>query len=136
MVQKEWKTVSARIDEDELNALDIYCERKEITQNKAIREMINSELKEILHPETLSKSKGIPKVGKNEFSYDAESDTFDWNIDLGSENYTICEHMSPLFIQGLINSLVDAQKERDSVLKKRKGKVTFPEKITEFKVEK
>lgn len=131
----EWKTVSVKLNEELKGAVEQVCKQKGISPNKFLFELVDRETKHIRDPSVLPENSGIPKIGKNQFVFLPEKDTFLWQLDLGIQDKAIlCEDASPLYLNDMAKAIQEGLKAREEFNKKRSGKAVIPPKLLRCKV--
>lgn len=128
---KEWHTVSVRLNHEEKQALDIICERKGIKKNHLLRELVEQEIEPLLKPGTVPVGEGLPRIGEHQFKYNAEKDTFTWQLDQGIHGTAIlAENVEPNFLEKLQDAIARALSEEEATNKQLTGnKARIPKKL-------
>ena len=129
---KTWKTTSVRLNEEESNALRIYCEREGLTKNKLIRELVLKEIESILVTDALPEGHGIPILGEHIFKYNADKDNFTWQLDRGTQGVNVlCEDVTIKFLQHLNEQLTKSIECQKKIVG---DKPVTPNKMMKYKV--
>jgi len=136
MAQHRWKTVSVRLSEEEENALKLLCEKRETNKHAVIRGLLLKELSPILEPGRVPEGEGLPLIGEHTFKYNAEEDSFAWQLDLGVHGiHALAEHVPNAFLENLARALEKAIKQRQDIAQKTpRKKVRMPKSILKYKV--
>jgi hypothetical protein len=136
MATQTWKTVSVRLSEDVENALKFLCEKRGQKKHALLKELLLTELDPILKPGHLQESEGIPLIGEHIFKYNAERDSFTWQVDLGVHGiHALAENVPFSFIDNLHGMMGKAIEQRNKVVNKiPKRKTIVPKSILKYKV--
>jgi hypothetical protein len=125
------KMVSTRISEEDYRALQIICQKEKIKPYDLLANLIKKEAEKVkgTSPEI------FPKIGVNEFEYNAEADSFVWSIDIGlKEPLVISSNLSPNFVETLSVAIKKGFEKRNKILRKIKGNKSYvPESIIKFR---
>ena len=139
MAEKEWHTVSVRLNQDLRNAMNWFCKRENITPNKFIRDLVEDKLKFITDEDSIPENQGIPEVGENVFKYLPETDQFIWQLDKGDKGITaLAENIPSVYLERLnkaIEKSLEKRKQVQDSMKKKKGTV-IPKDILKYEVKK
>jgi len=132
----QWKTVSVRLSEDEENALKLLCEKMGRNKHAIIKELLLKELEPILKPGHISEGEGLPVIGEHAFKYNAEEDSFTWQLDLGVQGiHSLAEHIPAVFLENLSSALEKARHTRQEIMRKTpKRKTRIPKSLLKYKV--
>lgn len=138
MATQQWKTVSARLTEDEENALKILCEKRENSKHAILRALLLKELEPLLKPGHLSEGEGIPLIGEHFFKYSSESDSYIWQIDMGVHGvHVLAENIPFSFLNKLESTLGRVIETREKIENKiSKQKTRVPKQIMKYEVKK
>lgn len=108
----DFRTVSARLPQNEVSRFIDYCEKKGVSQSQQIREMIK---------EKVEKPVPVNVAGKNVFLYNKASDSFTWRIILDDGNKRdVVEELAPEFLKELNSKISEGIEERKTYLRKDK----------------
>ncbi len=122
---KEWHTVSVRLNHEEKQAFDLVCDRKGYRKNHLLRMLVEQEIEPVLKPGTNPLGEGLPMIGEHRFKYNAEKDTFTWQLDMGEDKIDIlAEDVKPSFLKRLKESIEKAIEEEEKTNSQLKGKKT------------
>ena len=119
---KDYKTITAKIEQTDYTKLRVYCDKKKTTPSTIIRELIVKEL-EIPTPCNIA--------GRNIIEYDKEKDNFTWYVELddGSKS-EIMKNISHEFLTDLEKSILTATEQKSVFIRKnRKDSVPIPSAI-------
>jgi len=136
MASKEWKTVSVRLNEAELNALMLLCRNRDQKKHAIVKEVLLKELDPIMKPGALPEGKGIPLIGQHLFKYNPEKDTYTWQLDLGVQGIHILgENISSHFLINLHRAVESGLQEHEIIEEKiPKNKTRVPKDMLKFEV--
>ena len=121
-----WKSVRAKIQNEDYTRLVYYCEQEGVTVSALIRDLIE---------ERINHMQPIHKAGINRMEYNKASDSFDWilEFDDGSKT-TLAESLSPAFLEDLASQISSALSSRSNYLRSSdKGSVPIPKKLRRIK---
>ena len=108
----EYRTISAKVPNNEFTLFKAFCEKKGVTLASLMRELVLRELK-IPIPQTIA--------GKNKIHYDKKTDSFTWSIELDTgKTIAVLKNVSPTFLENLLEIISRGVGERNAFIHKRK----------------
>ncbi len=111
-IPKEYVSVSTRLPNSDLIALESVCKREDTTPSEYIRHLI---LKNIHSPKKTFLS------GKNKITYDKTTNSFRWLVTLDSgQEVEVLKNLSDDFLKNLKNEIDQAIQERNEWVHQRK----------------
>ncbi|MBS3089628.1 hypothetical protein J4461_01970 [Candidatus Pacearchaeota archaeon] len=127
----EWKTISAKISEEDYGAMKIICDREKKKVNEFVASLIKKETEKVKG----TSQNVFPTIGENNFTYDPESDSFIWAIHTGTSNpLIVSSKLGPHFVESVYLAMKQGIDKRNKFLKQIKKKQSYiPEAIRRFK---
>ncbi len=115
----EYRTVSAKLPADELTMFKAHCKKKGLTPANLLRKLILRET-QVTIP--------IVIAGKNRITYNKNTDSFTWSLDLDAgKKVDFLENVPVAFIENLTQNLKIVIEERETAIQKiRKESVPIP----------
>jgi hypothetical protein len=118
----EYRTVSTKLPSNEFTLFRAHCEKKGLTPANLMRKLIQREL-QITVPVIIA--------GKNQLTYNKNTDSFKWLMDLDmGKKVIVLDNVPATFIENMFNELKLALQTRDtSILKNRPDSIPIPSDI-------
>jgi len=122
----DYVTVSSKINRSTFSQLKHYCEKEKITPSLFIKNLIESNVSELIP---------LNKAAVNKFVYDKNNDCFFWIIEFDDgEKINVGEKLTPLFLENLLSQMNSVLNTRNSYIKKtRRDSVPVPTNIKKIK---
>lgn len=135
MAENDWTTTSVKLERDLKMKLTEFCERENISPNKLIKGLIEKKLEFMITPGTIRKDEGVPLIGKHNFSYDTLKDSFEWNLELGSQKHVLSKAISVDFLEKMQKAITVALEERKKEISKLGEKTVIPSDVLDYEVD-